>query len=90
MDEPLLDEGLALCHRPRPQPGGYVLAGHLHPCVTIGGRANDRLRLPCFHFGSTVGVLPAFGSFTGMHPITREDGDQVFVVADDRVEALPR
>ena len=89
VDEPLTIGALALCHHPRPQAGAYTLAGHLHPCVTIGGRANDRLRLPCFHFGPTVGVLPAFGSFTGMHPIRREDGGQVFVVADDRVEALP-
>gem|GEM_PF-4957861 len=45
------------------------MAGHLHPCVNLGGRAFDSLRLPCFHFKPHVGMLPAFGSFTGMHPI---------------------
>jgi hypothetical protein len=30
-------------------------------------------------------VLPAFGAFTGMHPIERAPGDRVFAVADDRV-----
>ena len=49
--------------------GAYVLAGHLHPCVVLGGRAHQRLRLPCFHFGAQVGVLPAFGAFTGMHAL---------------------
>jgi hypothetical protein len=34
-------------------------------------------------------VLPAFGAFTGMHPIDRQDGDRVFVVADNAVHALP-
>ena len=36
-------------------------------------------------FGLQVGVLPAFGSFTGMHPIGRTELDRVFVVADERV-----
>ena len=50
-----------------------MLAGHWHPCASLGGRAHDRLRLPCFWLGAerTVGVLPAFGGFTGMHPIER-------------------
>ncbi len=90
VDEPLTIDGLALCHHPRAQAGAaYTLAGHLHPCVALYGRANDRLRLPCFHFGPEVGVLPAFGSFTGMHPIARAPGDRVFVVADSGVAALP-
>ena len=79
---------LALCHRPAARPGLYVLAGHHHPC-TVVGRGIDRLRLPCFQFGAAVGVLPAFGAFTGMHPIAREAGDRVFVVADNAVHALP-
>ncbi|HET9977555.1 MAG TPA: ligase-associated DNA damage response endonuclease PdeM [Burkholderiaceae bacterium] len=81
-------EGLALCHHPQPVAGAYALAGHLHPCVGVG-RGLDRLRLPCFHFGAAVGVLPAFGAFTGMHPIERAAGDRVFVVADNAVLALP-
>jgi DNA ligase-associated metallophosphoesterase len=85
VDEPLVLGGLALCHHPKPREGLYVLAGHLHPCVTLGGRAYDSMRLPCFHFGPQVGVLPAFGSFTGMHPIARTELDRVFAVAEDRV-----
>lgn len=85
VDEPLAVGGLALCHHPAAHDGFYALAGHLHPCVTLGGRAFDTLRLPCFHFGPRVGVLPAFGSFTGMHPIRPAEGDRVFAVADDEV-----
>jgi uncharacterized protein len=88
VDEPHRLDGLALCHHPQPVAGAYALAGHLHPCVGIG-RGLDRLRLPCFHFGAAVGVLPAFGAFTGMHPIERVAGDRVFVVADNAVHALP-
>lgn len=85
VDEPLVVGGLALAHHPVAHAGLYTLAGHLHPCVTLGGRAHDTLRLPCFHFGPQVGVLPAFGSFTGMHPIRPEPGERVFAVAEDHV-----
>ena len=89
VDEPLRLGGLTLMHHPRAVDGGFVLAGHLHPCAVLGGRAHDRLRLPCFHFGPAVGVLPAFGEFTGMHALPREPGDRVFVVQGDAVLALP-
>lgn len=89
VDEPFQLGGLALCHHPQPRPGSYVLAGHLHPCVVLAGRANDRLRLPCFHFGANVGVLPAFGAFTGMHAVRPAAGERVYVVAGDEVRAVP-
>jgi metallophosphoesterase superfamily enzyme len=79
-----------LCHHPQARDDGYVLAGHLHPCIGLSGRAHDRLRLPCFHFGERVGVLPAFGAFTGMHPVRAGADEQVFVVADGVVAELPR
>ncbi len=68
---PMARGGLALCHHPQRLADWPVLAGHLHPAVLLGARARDRMRLPCFHFSAGLGVLPAFGSFTGMHPIRR-------------------
>lgn len=88
VDEPLRVGGLALSHHPDPVAGAYVLAGHLHPCAWVGGRAHDRLRLPCFHLGERVGVLPAFGAFTGMHPVQAAPGDRVFVTTGDELRAL--
>ncbi len=89
IDGPLHLGGLALCHHPQPLPGAYVLAGHLHPCAVLGGRARERLRLPCFHFAASIGVLPAFGAFTGMHAVRPAPGERVFVIADDAVQPLP-
>ncbi len=89
LDGPLHLDGLALAHHPDPVPGAYVLAGHVHPAALLGGRAAQRLRLPCFHFGPQVGVLPAFGAFTGMHVLPRGPGDRVYVIAEDAVRALP-
>jgi uncharacterized protein len=86
---PLQVAGLTLAHHPDPLPGSYVLAGHIHPAVVLRGRTPGRLRLPCFHFGPSVGVLPAFGAFTGMHVMPRGASDRVFVVADNEVRALP-
>lgn len=87
-DGPLRLGPLALAHHPHPVEGAYVLAGHLHPAAVLEGRAHDRLRLPCFHFGSQVGVLPAFGAFTGMHIVQAGPGERVYVVAGDEVRAL--
>lgn len=97
VDEPLPLGPFALCHHPRPVPGAYVLAGHWHPCISIAGRAFERLRLPCFWLGDdsgqlpdqAVGVLPAFGSFTGMHRIEPRAGDRIFPIAGEVVRALP-
>lgn len=89
VDEPFALGALALCHHPQRLPGQYVLAGHLHPCVRLGGRARERLRLPCFWMGQGLGVLPAFGSFTGMHAVEPEPGDRLYALAEERVVALP-
>ena len=88
VDEPFELDGFALCHHPRPRRGAYVLAGHLHPCVSLGG-GFDHLRLPCFWLGDDVGVLPAFGAFTGMHPIGAGPGERVFAIAGGAVTAVP-
>jgi DNA ligase-associated metallophosphoesterase len=97
VDEPLMLGPFALCHHPRPVAGAYVLAGHWHPCISVSGRAFERLRLPCFWLGDdsgalprqAVGVLPAFGSFTGMHRIEPRAGDRIFPIAGEVVRALP-
>lgn len=88
VDEPLLQEGLAFCHHPRPVDGAFVLAGHLHPCIGVGGRAHDWHRMPCFWFSPRVGVLPAFGAFTGMHAIPVRTGERIFAAAPERVFEL--
>jgi DNA ligase-associated metallophosphoesterase len=88
VDEPLALGPYQLLHEPRERPEGYVLAGHVHPSTVVGGSGFDRMRLPCFHFGARVGVLPAFGEFTGSHTLAREPADRVFAIADGRVHAV--
>lgn len=77
-------------HEPEDLEGkkGYGLAGHIHPCVRLSGKARQSLRLKCFWFGKSQGVLPAFGDFTGSHRIVPKKGDDVYVVAGDVVRKV--
>lgn len=77
-----------LVHEPAPVRGGYALAGHIHPAVRLTEGSRQSLRLPCFWFGARVGVLPAFGAFTGSVVVRPKRGDQVFVIAEGEVIAL--
>ena len=88
VDAPLVEPPFVLTHYPDPSPAGYVLAGHLHPSVSLRGRGRQRERLPCFHFGARVGVLPAFGPFTGTADVSVVPGDRVYVVTGDEVVAV--
>jgi DNA ligase-associated metallophosphoesterase len=74
-----------LHHEPSLSPDGYTLAGHLHPGLVVSGPALQRERLPCFVIRPGVAILPAFGSFTGMAPISPDPADRAFVVADGEV-----
>lgn len=84
---------LACTHHPAPVPdAGYTLCGHWHPCVSLRARARDHLRLPCFWLGDPVrrplGVLPAFGAFTGMHPAEPGPGDQLWAITPQGLHPL--
>lgn len=81
-----------LRHHPPPRAaapeGGVVFAGHLHPVAVLRG-AGDRARLPCFWWRPPVLVLPAWGSFTGGHPVRPRRGERVFVCVEDTVTEVP-
>jgi DNA ligase-associated metallophosphoesterase len=71
-------------HHPEPA-DAYVLAGHIHPAVRLGGRGGLRERLPAFVFGARIGVLPAFGSFTGGGEVEPDPDDRIYIIAGDEV-----
>lgn len=88
VDEPLLESPFAFRHHPAEEPGGYVLAGHIHPAVALAGAGRQREKLPCFLFGEKAGLLPAFGGFTGGATVRPREGDRVWAVAGDEVLRL--
>jgi DNA ligase-associated metallophosphoesterase len=86
---PVLDGPFVLDHHPRRSDHGYVLCGHIHPAVTLSGSARQHSRVACFWLGREIGVLPAFGEFTGFGEADVQPGDRVFAVADDAVIEVP-
>lgn len=79
ISDDLLIAPFVLRHAPGVSSRGYVLAGHLHPGITVrdGWR---RHRLPAFRFNSHTGILPAFGSLTGLHEHALTASDRIVAV----------
>jgi DNA ligase-associated metallophosphoesterase len=75
------------------QCSSYCFSGHIHPGVWISGMGKQALRFPCFYFGETYAVLPAFSRFTGTAAIDPPPGSNVFVILppepEERVQ-IPR
>jgi DNA ligase-associated metallophosphoesterase len=66
----------------------FNITGHIHPGVTIYGKARQQLKFPCFYFTSTCAVLPAFSAFTGLSMISRVEGDQFYAITPTSVLAV--
>ncbi len=77
--ESLRIDTILLRHEPATIDGCYVLAGHVHPGVMLydGWRKH---RLPAFRFGEHGGLLPAFGTLTGLHETPPAPGERVVAV----------
>jgi DNA ligase-associated metallophosphoesterase len=75
-------------HPPGDGSGGFALAGHLHPALTLRGAG----RLRAFLATAAQLVLPAYGDFTGAFDVGRErpPGSRVWVCGDGAIWALPR
>jgi uncharacterized protein len=82
--------GFALHHEPPERAGPLpALAGHLHPVVRLEEAGGAGVRAPCFIFGKALGLLPAFGSFTGGARVEPRAGDRVFAAGPDGVVEIP-
>ena len=75
----LEQDGIILTHEPVDSKS-YNLHGHIHPGVRMSGKARQSITLPCFWFGKTHGIFPAFGSLTGLYIIKPAQGDRVFPI----------
>lgn len=63
----------------------YNITGHIHPGITVYGKSRQKLRLPCFYFGKTCAILPAFSQFTGLSKVKTEEGDQFYAITPSSV-----
>jgi len=74
-----------LTHEPDSRPERQTLinlAGHVHPSVQLRGKGRMQAKLPCFYYAHHQLILPAFGRFTGTHPLKPKANDRVFTVAE--------
>jgi len=91
-DEPLVEANLAFRHAPvdvqcesNVVQTPFSLAGHIHPCAVLRDLDGSSLRVAWIHVSHNQMILPAFGAFTGMHPIERGEGDRIFAAGPDSV-----
>lgn len=63
----------------------YTISGHIHPGVSVYGKARQRLNLPCFYFGQSYAILPAFSAFTGLSIIKPKKGDQFYAITPGQI-----
>ena len=89
VDEPWTIGPFAACHHPQLDAARYVIAGHLHPVLTLHGRGREHLRLACFSFEDRCAVLPAFGEFTGGWQVDRQPGRTLYAVGAQTVWRVP-
>lgn len=65
---------------------GYTFSGHIHPGISISGPGRQSVYLPCFYFGETYAVLPAFSKFTGLSKIKSDNNkDKFFAIVKNEV-----
>lgn len=65
-----------------------VVAGHIHPGISIKGKGRQSLRFPCFLFSDGQILLPAFGEFTGLYTIKPEEDERVYAIVERSVLEL--
>ncbi|WP_183575194.1 ligase-associated DNA damage response endonuclease PdeM [Mucilaginibacter sp. X5P1] len=70
------------------QTDAYVFCGHIHPGISLSGKARQQLTLPCFAFGNRQAILPSFGKFTGRVAIRNRQTDHIFAVLQNKVVAI--
>lgn len=58
----------------------YYISGHIHPGVVLKTGTRQSICLPCYYFGGTYAVLPAFSAFTGTYPVSPKKNDNIFAI----------
>ena len=77
-------------HYPETEEGSYVLSGHIHPGFLLRDKqSGETMKLSCFHFKESLGILPAFGSFTGLTTISSLAEELNYVIAERSVLLVP-
>jgi len=63
----------------------FFICGHIHPSFRIKGPARQQITVPCFWLRPGCLILPAFGSFTGSHPVQPRPEDLILIATGKSV-----
>lgn len=67
-------------HEPLESAKLYNIFGHIHPGIVLKGKGRMYTKLPCFYFGEKSGIMPAFGTLTGLAKIKVDKKAKVFAI----------
>lgn len=76
---------LTLRHAPSDALDEPCLCGHIHPAITLRGKARQAMRLPAFVLLKNTLILPAFGSFTGCEDVSKKKFQKAWVLQGGNV-----
>jgi DNA ligase-associated metallophosphoesterase len=63
----------------------YPISGHIHPGVSVYGKAKQYLKFPCFYFGNDYAIMPAFSAFTGLSVVKPKANEQIYAITPTKV-----
>ena len=74
-----------LSHHPLEDSEGFNICGHIHPGVVLRGKGKLMVKSACFAKYKNQLILPAFGTFTGLHILDPKACQRIFMIADGEV-----
>lgn len=80
--------GISLLHEPAIIENQLVIAGHIHPGITLEKKGSLSITLPCFALNKNYLLMPAFGASTGVVPLNKRLFKKVWLVAEQDVIEL--
>lgn len=64
------------------------IVGHIHPGISLSGRARQSITLPCFYHRHPTFILPAFGILTGLYKLPIKEANNVYIITEQAIHKL--
>ena len=86
-EKPLKLGQFILSHEPmtKIEEGFLNICGHIHPGISLRGKARQSVKVPCFHLSGNILTLPSFGNFTGAISLKPKNQDQIWGISGERI-----
>lgn len=82
--ESLILSPFHLTHEPETH-SKFTICGHIHPGILLRGKGRQSIKIGCFFRKPNQLILPAFGTFTGLHLMPIEEEDRVYILGENEV-----